>query len=37
MEDMWDGYTREELEELDDEWEDFCQEMENNSWEYETG
>lgn len=34
---VWDGYTQEELEELDEEWEEFNQEMENNGWQYDTG
>ena len=35
--DIWYGYTPEELQELDDEWEEFYDEMENNDWQYDTG
>ena len=37
MDDIWEGYSQEELETLDEEWEDFYQYLEEHNNEYETG
>lgn len=37
MDDIWEGYSQEELEALNEEWEDFYQYLEEHNNEYETG
>lgn len=37
MDDVWEGYTKEELRQLDDEWEEFYEYLKENNGEYETG
>ncbi len=37
MDDIWEGYSQEELETLDEEWENFYQYLEEHNNEYETG
>lgn len=35
--DIWEGYSQEELKELEEEWENFYKYLEEHNNEYETG
>ncbi len=35
--DIWEGYSQEELKELEEDWENFYKYLEENNNEYETG